>query len=115
MALANMNRNLEGDGPHDKAGARIFDAYRQWIEAHRDQVMGFDPAVPALAQLDKLTDGQLREIARGLDPLARSEAAKPDRTGPAIEGVEAPASRGSLIPGLPRNKWRTISACCSRP
>jgi hypothetical protein len=72
-----LNRSLEGDGPHDKAGARIFDDYRQWIEAHRGEVMGYDPSVPALAQLDKLTDGQMREIARGLDPLAREEA-KPD-------------------------------------
>ena len=78
MALRNMNRSLEGDGPHDKAGARIFDEYRQWIEAHHDQVMGFDPAVPALEQLDRLTDGQLREVARGLDPLAQSEAIKPN-------------------------------------
>jgi ribosomal protein S12 len=76
MALANLDRSLEGDGPHDKAGARIFDAYRRWIDAHADQVMGYDPAVPSLEQLDKLTDGQLREIARGLDPLAQSETPK---------------------------------------
>lgn len=76
MALANLDRSLEGDGPHDQAGARIFDQYRQWIEAHHDQVMGYDPAVPALAQLDKLTDGQLREVAGGLDPLAHAEALK---------------------------------------
>jgi hypothetical protein len=69
MALRNMNRALEGDGPHDRAGAKIFDEYRNWIEAHPDQVIGYDPALPALVQLDKLTDGQLREIARGLDPL----------------------------------------------
>jgi hypothetical protein len=77
MALRNMDLNLEGDGPHDKAGARIFDQYRQWIEAHRDQVIGYDPAIPALAQLDKLTDGQIREIARGLDRLARGDVSFP--------------------------------------
>ena len=70
MALANMNRSLEGDGPHDQAGARIFGEYRKWIETHPNEVMGFDPAKPALAQLDKLTDGQLREVASALDPLA---------------------------------------------
>ena len=71
MALSNMDLNLEGEGPHDKAGAKIFDQYRQWIEAHHDQVIGYDPAVPALAQLDKLTDGQIREIATSLDRLSK--------------------------------------------
>jgi len=69
MALRNMNLNLEGNGPHDKAGARIFSEYAKWIAAHSTEVMGFDPALPALVQLDKLTDGQIREIARNLDPL----------------------------------------------
>lgn len=73
MALRNINRSLEGDGPHDKAGARIFDDLRKWIEAHSGEVMGYDPAVPALAQLDKLSDNQIREIARGLDPLANGK------------------------------------------
>jgi hypothetical protein len=31
--------------------------------------MGYDPALPALVQLDKLSDSQISEIARGLDPL----------------------------------------------
>ncbi|MFL6829005.1 MAG: tetratricopeptide repeat protein [Sphingomicrobium sp.] len=69
MALRNMDLNLEGEGPHDKAGARIFDQYRTWMQAHPDEVIGYDPALPALAQFDKLTDDQIREIARGLDPL----------------------------------------------
>lgn len=69
MALINMNRSLEGDGPHDVAGARIFDQLRQWMEAHTDQVMGYDLALPALVQLDKLSDSQISEIARDLDPL----------------------------------------------
>jgi hypothetical protein len=69
MALRNMNSSLEGDGPHDKAGAKIFDQFRRWMEAHTDQIIGYDPAVPVLAQLDKLSDNQIREIARSLDPL----------------------------------------------
>ena len=80
MALRNMNRALEGDGPHDRAGARIFDEYRQWMEAHpADQIMGYDPALPALVQLDKLSDGQIAEIARSLDllPNGRPSPTKP--------------------------------------
>jgi hypothetical protein len=78
MALRNMDRTLEGDGSHDRAAARIFDQFRQWIEGHHDQVMSYDPALPALTQLDKLSDDQIREIARSLDPLAngRSSPAK---------------------------------------
>ncbi len=69
MALQNMDRTLEGDGPHDKAGAKIFDQFRRWMEAHTDQIMGYDPAVPVLEQFDKLSDNQIREVARSLDPL----------------------------------------------
>ena len=69
MAFRNMDRGLEGDGPHDQAAAKIFDQYRRWMGAHTDQIIGYDPAIPVLAQLDKLSDSQIREIARSLDPL----------------------------------------------
>lgn len=69
MALRNMNLNLEGDGPHDKAGAKVFDEYRKWLEAHTSEILGHDPGLPLLTQLDKLSDNQIREIARRLDPL----------------------------------------------
>jgi hypothetical protein len=71
MALRNMDRSLEGDGPHDRGAARIFDGFRKWMEAHPSEIMGYDPAVPALEQLDKLTDSQIAEIARAMDPLAQ--------------------------------------------
>lgn len=77
MALRNMDLDLEGDGPHDKAGAKIFDQFRQWMEAHHDQVLGYDVSVPGLAQLDKLTDGQIREIAGSLDRLVRGDTTFP--------------------------------------
>ena len=70
MALRNMDRNLEGDGPHDRGGARIFEGYRRWMVAHTGEIMGYEPNVPVLAQMDKLTDSQIREIAMNLDPLA---------------------------------------------
>lgn len=69
MALVNMNRALEGDGPHDRAGARIFDDLRKWIETHPTEIIGYDAALPAVIQIDKLTDSQIGEIARSLDPL----------------------------------------------
>jgi hypothetical protein len=74
MALENIDRTLEGSGPHDIAGARLFDGYRKWMEAHTSEIAGYDPAIPALEQLDKLTDEQIREVARCLDPLANGGA-----------------------------------------
>lgn len=74
MALENIDRALEGSGPHDIAGARLFAGYRKWIEAHTSEIAGYDPAIPALEQLDKLTDDQIREVARSLDPLAKGAA-----------------------------------------
>jgi hypothetical protein len=74
MALGNMDRSLDGVGPHDQAGAKIFEQFRRWMEAHPDQILGYDPAIPVLAQFDKLSDGQLREIARSLDPLPNGKS-----------------------------------------
>lgn len=71
MALENIDRTLEGSGPHDIAGARLFEGYRKWMEAHSSDIARYDPAIPALEQLDKLTDNQIREVARSLDPLAK--------------------------------------------
>jgi hypothetical protein len=77
MALVNMNRNVEGNGMHDRAVAKLFDEYRKWMEAHTDQIAGYDPATPLLAQMDKLSDSQIREIARGLDPLPNGKPSPP--------------------------------------
>jgi hypothetical protein len=74
MALENIDRTLEGNGPHDLAGARVFDGYRKWMEAHTADIAGYDPTIPVLEQLDKLTDDQIRAIARSLDPLATASA-----------------------------------------
>jgi hypothetical protein len=78
MAFRNMNRSLEGEGPHDRGGARVFAEFKSWMEAHPDRIVGYDPAVPVLAQLDKLTDGQMREIAADLDPLSGKPIASAD-------------------------------------
>lgn len=72
MALAAIDRGIDGTSPHDRAGTRIMVEYSAWIRANPAQILGYDPAIPAQAQLDKLTDNQIREIARGLDPLAKA-------------------------------------------
>ena len=73
LAFWNMiDANIGAATSHGQANARIMELYRGWIEAHGGEVMGYDPAVPALAQVDKLTDDQIRAIARAADPLARA-------------------------------------------
>lgn len=53
---------------HGVADARIMEGLRAWIERHPGEVSGFDPAVPATEQIDKLSDDQMRQIAHDLDP-----------------------------------------------
>jgi hypothetical protein len=73
LALSNIAADTVGDGTaHGEANARVMRELAAWIGANRRQVAGFDPAQPAIVQLDRLTDGQLRAIARNLDPLAKT-------------------------------------------
>ncbi|MBS0296129.1 MAG: hypothetical protein JSR45_07440 [Proteobacteria bacterium] len=66
-----MSPEIGGQTPHGIADARLMEGYRQWMEAHRGEVKGFDPKVPTLEQLDKLSDPQIRVVAQGLDPQFR--------------------------------------------
>jgi hypothetical protein len=71
LALYNIVAGNVGDGtPHGEANASIVRQYARWTQANRAQVAGFDASVPAAAQLDRLTDDQMRAIARALDPIA---------------------------------------------
>jgi hypothetical protein len=72
LALFNIDAaSIGGSGAHGRANRRILQAYADWIRGHRGEVAGFDPALPPLVQADKLSDAQIRAIARGLDPIAR--------------------------------------------
>ena len=72
LALVNINAAEIGSGSaHGKADERILAAYAEWMRGHPAEIAGYDPRRPALAQLDKLSDAQLRAVARGLDPIAR--------------------------------------------
>lgn len=72
LALAGIDADTIGsDTAHGKANSRIMRAYGEWLAAHAAEVPGFDPSKPALAQLDRMTDDQIRAVARSLDPWAR--------------------------------------------
>ncbi|HJW95119.1 MAG TPA: hypothetical protein VJ901_16000 [Thermoanaerobaculia bacterium] len=59
--------NVGSDSPHGQANLRIMKGLVEWMKAHAK----LDPKRPVLPQLDTLTDEQLREAARSMDPWAR--------------------------------------------
>jgi hypothetical protein len=70
LALYNINAaTIGGDSAHGKANARILSAYGTWMGEHSAEIRGYDPSYPALVQLDRLTDEQLRTVAKALDPI----------------------------------------------
>jgi hypothetical protein len=71
LAFGSINNSLIGtDSGHGVANTRIMAAYWHWIDVNRAAVAGFDPAVPAPAQLDKLTEAQFRAVAADLADFA---------------------------------------------
>lgn len=65
-----------GTSGHGVANKRLMSAFADWIEANRDQVAGYDPALAPLEQLDKLSDAQLQEVATALDRHPGAEACR---------------------------------------
>lgn len=71
FSLLNINEPAIGGGSaHGTANERVLRGYAEWIEANSRAVKGFDPRLPPLAQLDRLSDAQMRAVARSLDPIA---------------------------------------------
>lgn len=71
MPLSNIVTQGPRDTPHGNANGRIMTAYRDWMNANTAAIAGYDASLPALAQLEKLSDDQIRAVARSLDPDAR--------------------------------------------
>jgi hypothetical protein len=66
-----MDRGVGADTGHGKANHRIYREFVKWMTAHASEIRGLDTSKPLLPQLDKLSDDQLRAVARSLDPLAK--------------------------------------------
>jgi hypothetical protein len=66
-AFGAINNSLVGeDSAHGQGNSRVLAGYRDWIAAHPQAVPGHDPELPALMQIPKLSDDQIRSIATGL-------------------------------------------------
>ena len=69
MPLDNiLSADVGGDTAHGQADSRIMTGLTDWIVAHKAEVAGYDPSVPAAEQIDKLSDAQIRLIAKAMDP-----------------------------------------------
>jgi hypothetical protein len=70
-SLGSILSPVGGPNPHGRANERVLRGIVSWMKAHAGEVSGFDAGSAVLPQLDRLTDDQLREACRSLDPLAR--------------------------------------------
>jgi hypothetical protein len=69
LALAAiLASNIGDETDHGQANARVMQGLVDWVEANPSAVAGFDPTLATASELDKLSDDQLRAIAKGLDP-----------------------------------------------
>ena len=65
-----LTANIGDHTPHGQANLKIMKGLVSWLEKHRDDIDGLDPERPLLPQLDLLSDQQLRDAFRSMDPLA---------------------------------------------
>jgi len=63
--------------PHGIADKRALEGVTGWMRTHAAEIPGLDRDKPLLPQLDKLTDAQLREAFRSIDPLASGSQSAP--------------------------------------
>lgn len=66
-----LSENMGSNTPHGRANLRVIKGLVCWMGKHADQIDGLDDSEPLLPQLDLLSDDQLREAARSMDPLAK--------------------------------------------
>ena len=71
LADAMLDPNIGSSTPHGVANSRIMKGLVAWMSAHKTEIAGLDATKPLLPQLDKLTDDQLRAVARTMDPYAQ--------------------------------------------
>ena len=65
-----LSANIGGDSSHGQANERVMRGLVSWMLANAGEIEGLDAARPYLPQLDLLTDEQLREAVRSMDPWA---------------------------------------------
>ena len=64
-----LGPSLGDDTPHGRANEMFAEGAVEWMKEHEEEIEGFDALRPHLPQLDRLSDRQLVEVARSMDPL----------------------------------------------
>ena len=70
-AIFDSNIGRHGD-PHGMANERIMKGLADWMKMHQAEIKGLDPKRPFLPQFDLLTDEQMRDAFRSMDPWSNS-------------------------------------------
>ncbi len=55
---------------HGQAEESIMKVVVRWMDEHKGEIAGFDPARPTMPQFDMLTNDQIRRLLQQADPLA---------------------------------------------
>ncbi len=71
LRISIFNPNLGGESPHGKAQLRLIKELVNWMKANAEEIADYDNSKPAVFQLDHLSDENLRQFARSVDPLAK--------------------------------------------
>jgi hypothetical protein len=67
-----FNGNMaDPSSPHGRANKRVAEGIVTWMDTHRAAIKDLDPARPLLPQFDRLTNDQMREAVRSMDPWAK--------------------------------------------
>ncbi len=80
LSLGKMvNGQIGGESSHGKANTRILRGLGLWIQSNSAAVEGFNTNRPAMPQIDKLSDKQIRVFACSRDPACKDhERGHPD-------------------------------------
>lgn len=63
--------NIGDKTGHGQANLRVIKGIVAWMENNKDKIAEFDSSLPAIIQLDKLDDEQLKAAAISMDPLLK--------------------------------------------
>jgi hypothetical protein len=74
LAFSRASGSSTGDNSaYARASARLRKAVVAWMAEHAEEIRGIDLSRPLLPQFDLLTDEQVRELFRSIDPLAEHD------------------------------------------
>lgn len=68
-----MMHNIGSHSSHGQGNLMVVKNLTQWMESNAASIKGFDKNRPTLAQIDLLTDTQLKTALQSVDPLAQQK------------------------------------------